>query len=564
MDLKKDTTTSSRSRRRPRHHESLVDTDTSVFSERENRPAKGSWTDFFFGFLYQEDGEDASFFADDDLYRSSMSATPLWNSLNLALFAQLLLSSAASTVPAACSSSSNSALSSINTHRGIHTSPSVAILGMALGKLLNGPVGDLLGARRTLVLYGWALAGSLLLLACSPSLFWANFAHASVEFVYSVQWPCVVICLASHHRGNAQGAYEGGIFVTSLGTRLGPVLAWSLVSSWSSFPRLALLVAAWLALVASSVSYFYVRDTPYERDSPQNPVDWEQFATTNSRNTSGSRNVQWRDNSILTTDMDGISAASTATGVSAQTSTSSTTTRTRACLAWIQRGRFIWQHNLGPSVRHILKSPTFWLVSWAHSGAALVRSSERYLARYLQETAGQEQQHTSATKTAVICVSLGSLLGLATAGHVFGTCRTDRERKTLVTRLYWMSILACYLLCFLSIFNPNAPNRDLIRIFQVMAMAAAGFGVAVQYTHIPSLVGATFGCDKGLFLAYADGVGFGLASWVWHIVDRTPWSVRWAAVALWLLVSAVVMVEFMEHYFCRKKNPGTVETIVFL
>jgi hypothetical protein len=53
----------------------------------------------------------------------------------------------------------------------------------------------------------------------------------------------------------------------------------------------------------------------------------------------------------------------------------------------------------------------------------------------------------------------------------------------------------------------NAPS--LVTTFQIMAVVAAGFGIAVQFYHVPSLVGATFGADKGLFSAYTDGVAYG-------------------------------------------------------
>jgi MFS family permease len=106
----------------------------------------------------------------------------------------------------------------------------------------------------------------------------------------------------------------------------------------------------------------------------------------------------------------------------------------------------------------------------------------------------------------------------------------------------------------------------------MVAVALAGFGVAVQFYHIPSLVGATFGCDKGLFAAYTDGVAYGLASLVWGIIadslrngttDGSGWAYGWAAVALLLILSAILMVEFMEHYFCRRRHEGSYETIIF-
>jgi hypothetical protein len=127
-------------------------------------------------------------------------------------------------------------------------------------------------------------------------------------------------------------------------------------------------------------------------------------------------------------------------------------------------------------------------------------------------------------------------------------------------------------------------------MIQVLAITTIGFGVAVPLYHIPSLVGATFGCDKGLFVSYNDGVAYVFVSMAWRYVGRSTippqdsiidpsnhptdmgegWAYRWAAVALLLIVSAWIMMEFMEHYFCRPKygttkggDGCTYETIIF-
>jgi len=208
----------------------------------------------------------------------------------------------------------------------------------------------------------------------------------------------------------------------------------------------------------------------------------------------------------------------------------------------------------------------------AHSGSSVVRSSERVLGSYFYESSSHALTEQRAAGLAVF-LSVGTVLGLVVGGNAFAS-RQERERKGLVSRLYGVSILACYLLAFLAIpmVRRTIYSTDLIVTFQVMAVVAAGFGIAVQCYHIPSLVGATFGCDKGLFVAYTDGVGYALASVVWgmvvgdsveHNVDGAGWAYGWAAVALLLILSAILMVEFMEHYFCRHIKRGSYETIIF-
>jgi hypothetical protein len=104
-------------------------------------------------------------------------------------------------------------------------------------------------------------------------------------------------------------------------------------------------------------------------------------------------------------------------------------------------------------------------------------------------------------------------------------------------------------------------NDELIAAFQGICILLASFGMAVPFYHIPSLVGASYS-EKGLFLAYTDGVAYATASFIWKLVGYTSgWSYAWAMVALWVLVSGIVMHEFLEHYFCRP-NRGNYETIL--
>jgi hypothetical protein len=163
----------------------------------------------------------------------------------------------------------------------------------------------------------------------------------------------------------------------------------------------------------------------------------------------------------------------------------------------------------------------------------------------------------------------------------------------MILRLYIVSILSCYVLSLLAI--PAVRNiiqaPPLVCVIQIMAVTTIGFGVALQLYHIPSLVGATFGCDKGLFVSYNDGVAYLFVAVAWRYVCTAMqlhndvgqvvvgsngssisiggggggWAYGWAAVALLLIVSAFLMVEFMENYFCRPKygGGGTYETIIF-
>ena len=516
-------------------------TDAAGCRSPSNRPAPGSLADFFFGFMYEEDlGTE-----DDELYtRSTIDAsTPLWrNSLHMALSMNLTLLAASTatavTLVAAIGNDGSMAIklqndvedptNSNDANAFAARATSAAVLGTALGKLTMGPVPDVLGARRTSLGYSLALSIALILLALAPSQSVAIYCQFGVEFLYAIQWPCTIVVLATHYRGNQTGGYEGGIFVTSLASRLGSLMGIP-VSSWllrrGVHWRILACSAAWLAAVASSVTFFFVTDSIEAQDDPQNPVDPNILST-------------WFPDQYRRRKRWTISKA-------------------------LRLALFIFSTNVLPSVQHILGSGTFWIVAMAHTGSSMVRTSERVLGTYFSVTSDGALTSDRAASLAV-WHSVGTVAGLLIAGQAFAG-KQERTRKWMVSRLYLLAIAACYVLALTAIPAIHHEAPEFFTLIQVMAVAACGFGIAVQFYHIPSLVGATFGCDKGLFSAYTDGVAYGLASFVWKFVGNavgsSGWAYGWAAVALLLILSAILMVEFMEHYF-RARHGGTYETII--
>jgi MFS family permease len=523
-----------------------IDDEITVATHVDSTPPSGL-SGFFFGFMYEEEDFEDS---DDILYRSTVEPTTnIWNPLNAAIFLALTLSTAATAVPVTLAATmSDDLFDTSNNNFQDGSAPAfapraaaAAVLGTSIGKLLNGPIVDILGSRRTSFIYNILLSVSLIALAFSRTVDGAAWACFLVEFCYSVQWPCVIVTLATHYRGSSSGMYEGGIYVTSLATRLGSLLGipGSSLLLRSTHWRLVCVVGAWVSLVASSVTYLFVPDSLERKNDPQNPIDPLQLKKWFPDSFRSSRQVSLR--------------------------------------SLFGMAYFVFRTNVLPSLRHVLRSGTFWIVAFAHTGASMLRTSERILGTYLTDTSMGTLSENRAAGLAVF-FSLGTVLGLVVAGNIFAA-HQERERKWLVSRLYMLSIGACYLLALLAV--PwlrrmiNAPS--LVTTFQIMAVVAAGFGIAVQFYHIPSLVGATFGADKGLFSAYTDGVAYGLASLVWRIVGNAVshgnaqgggWAYGWAAVALLLVLSALLMVEFMEHYFCRNRHghggsTSRYETIIF-
>lgn len=509
-------------------------------TDRDYRPT--GIAGFFFGFMYEEPFNE-SFDFDDEAFRSQESSGSIWNPLTIALFASFTLTTAATTVPILLIPTIGQDLLADTGDVSVFASRAAgsAVLGTACGKFLNGPISDVLGARRTSVVFSFLLALSLLFLGFCQTVESATWGCFYVEFFQSVQWPCVLVILATHygphHASATNRMYEGGIYVTSVGSRMGSLLGIPLFSAvlQQSHWRVVCLVGAWIALIGASVSHLFLADSPLRTNEPQNalhPSLLDQLAHANIR-TKPKRSLKLAIHVVYS----------------------------------------VVVNNLIPSLKHVLKSGTFWIVAFAHTGSSMVRTSERILSTYYHDTSMGYLSEEKASGLSVFS-SLGTILGLAIAGTMF-THRKERQRKWLVSRLYMVTIGACYTLALFAIpaVHIKMDSPGLVLFFQILASFSMGFGIAVMFYHIPGLVSSSFGSNKGLFSAYVDGVAYGLASLVWKVVANAVqtgsggggWAYGWAAVALLIVLCAILMVEFMEHYFVRASGryKGTYETILF-
>jgi hypothetical protein len=346
---------------------------------------------------------------------------------------------------------------------------------------------------------------------------------------------------------------------------------------WGSVPwRAVALLGSWSALLSVAVTYLHVQDAPFAPDEPQNPVDPNLVR-------------KWFPDYYYSASY----AQRSDDGFERIPRTAGDRRRLPSLGMYLRLAAFVFRANVVPSLQHILRSPVFWIVAVAHTGCAMVRTSDRVLSSYLADTATLRSSTTASSSYgggggepatwasdpasgagASAFLGLGTVLGLAVAGSLFAT-RAEREKKWLVSKMYLLTVASCYALSILAVPAVSRvlrPSDDpgLLTVLQTIAVAVAGFGIAVPLYHIPSLVGAGFGCDKGLFLSYVDGVAYGLASLVWRVVgdavqhtqDGSGWAYGWAAVALLVIPCAILMVEFMEHYFCRHRYGGTLETIL--
>ncbi len=417
----------------------------------------------------------------------------------------------------------------------------IATFATALGKFINGTLVDVVGARRLILLYGLCICCTLFVLRHVTTSNGAILCCAAVEFCASILWPAAVVILGSHYGNETDGRFERGVYVTSIASRCGSLLAVPippLLIKWTNITwRGVAGIASITSLMGVVIFYLFLTDSPGKLHDPQNPVP-----QSNMNNNGTARHYQ-------------------------QTSTA------------FQRAMMFSSsllYTVKPSIRRIMSSRVFWAVATAHSGASLVKGSDRILSTYYRDTSYGAVTESKASAMSVF-LSVGMLLGLFVGGKVFAAkVDNDEEEdhrdyprnetssqlrpKNTIAFLYCLSICMSYCLAFLAMpFVRRLLHLPiLVFILQIIVSLGLGAGVAVQFYHIPAIVGSReFGKNRGLYAAYTDGIAALVSSIVWRIVggaveEGNPqgggWAYGWAAVALLLVFCGTLMVSIIEIY----------------
>jgi len=379
------------------------------------------------------------------------------------------------------------------------------VLGTAIGKFVNGPICDVFGARRTSCVYSLLLALNLFLLSIwRKSPYELMLGLGSIEFLMSVQWPCYLNILA-HHYNNNDVLYERGIYITSLGSRFGVLCC----------------------LLCMSLLLRIIND------------------------------VNWR---IIMRNIGCVSA----------------------CLGFIVIALCIWDspnkiHDPAsngmflvyfiPAFKSVVGSGIFWLVSIAHCGSALIRSSERILGMYFKDTSTSSSLSNEEFSTMGFSLSFGLCFGLAINGNLFTTSfsRSEKTRRKFIVLLYASTVVCCYALAILGIDKVRNffHNEKFVMTLQILITFCMGASISVQYHTIPAIVATMFENEKGMYASYTDGVACTMTAIIWKIIgnmvqradsQKSGWAYGWAVIAVLVVISAVVMVEFLDYYFCFGKK----------
>ena len=391
----------------------------------------------------------------------------------------------------------------------------VSVLGTALGKLANGPLVDMLSPKVVSIGASISLALVLQILAFTTEETGLLRLCFLLELLQSVQWPCCVVMIASYGQGTS---CDERMFFASLALRVGALLSLWFTPTllvWTGWRS----VACWSAAVATfgAVVCFLLCDD-----------GGSIIEETDSTGLKGSLGVRDGTKQLV-------------------------------------RSGFVRQFFSCMSA--VLRSGIFWIVATAHAGDTMVRSSDRILRTYVNDTFGDSV--FSGRFGALLAT--GTVSGLVVTGFRF-VRQNDKDKKRTLRGLYGLAIAACYVLALLSLpVSRTVIGPASVLVCQAFSVFVMGFGTAVQ-GYIPGLIGAHFGHAKGTFVAYVDGVAYAVSAMVWHVVGCVVdggqgWAYGWAAIALLLLVCAFLMLEFMEHQFVRTRwgaQGRQFETLLFV
>lgn len=415
--------------------------------------------------------------------------------------------------------SNSSSTSSANNQISIFISQIVSnsVLGTSIGKFINGPICDLFGSRRISIIYSTLWIITVYIISHTYNKKYILLGCTLMEFFSSVQWPCYVNILAQHYADN-NNMYEYSIYACSLGSRLGSLIclgARICVGVSDDFDwRITLRKYSCLSsFIATVVMVTWAWDSPLNMHDPINKVE-----TTQTQKLSKREYIQ--------------------------------------C---------ILKDQFFPSFKRVITSGVFWVVSIAHIGSSMIKSSERILGMYYYDTSAQDER-SEEYSAMVIFLSLGFFFGLAVLGNKF-TNATIAQRKRYILRWYGITIICCYALSLLGVYHIRVILEQIsdriVLWLQLLITFLMGSCIAVQYYTIPAIVATVFGKEKGMYASYTDGVACAVTSLVWKGVGTmvqkgnpqiSGWSYGWAAVAIVLSLSALIMMEFLDYYFCFGRN----------
>ena len=378
---------------------------------------------------------------------------------------------------------------------------SMAPMGGAVGKVINGFVCQRLGGRRA----SWIYLVGLSALSCGMSFTRSVGSIGTIlmfyEFLSSVQWTSICLVLDDKHncapRSIARGvaslslsSYTGALAAKTVGAAL-----LNISGCWRSVTRVGSLVG----MIGVFAMFFGISPPDAQPHIPVNHGGIDKSI--------GIRNVEVK--------------------------------------------------NPLNVLKAIMTNKLFWMVGIGHSLGYVIRGSDRLLVPFLHQATGFPR-HICASLTSF--VTLGLVVGLG-KGTEFSAMESIPEKMIMLRRNYIRAIGSFLGLgaCALSVMNGwiQAPYLMAFVISGLSCLAASS--ISFQFSQVPVLVASNmFAENKAVALSLVDAGGFFFTSQIFaantRILESFGWSASWTFLSIFLAIGASLMMKYLPNVLMRERQ----------
>jgi MFS family permease len=379
---------------------------------------------------------------------------------------------------------------------------SMAPMGGAIGKVINGFVCQRLGGRRA----SWIYLVGLAVLSCGMSITQSIGSIGAIlmfyEFLSSVQWTSICLVLDDKHK-NSPRSIARGVAILSLSSYTGALAAKTVGAAllnssgcWRSVTRVGSLVA----LIGASAMYFGISPPDQKR-------------------------------SLVIQNSARVDESTAGADVRAK--------------------------NPISVLKSIVTHKLFWMIGIGHSLGYVIRGSDRLLVPFLHQATGFPR-HICASLTSF--VTLGLVVGLG-KGTAFSAMESIPDKMKMLKRNYIRAIFSFLGLgaCALNVMNGwiQAPYLMAVIISTLSCLAASS--ISFQLSQVPILVASNmFAENKAVALSLVDAGGFFFTSQIFaansKILGTFGWSASWTFLAMVLAVGASLMMKYMPPVLVRERQ----------
>ena len=389
---------------------------------------------------------------------------------------------------------------------GPMTITSLATIGGAIGKFVNGFVCQRIGSSTCAVLYLFGLSCFSLAFSRAKTLNALALCGAGMEFSHSIMWTSFAVMLSAHYGEDGIGLARGmtamalSSSVASLFVKcfVGPVLLKA--ADW----RVMAQCGAVSAFVGCAVVQIMLRNNNLDGNG-RSTGNKEQALEVVHQNDAHNKS---NDTNIMT------------------------------------------------SLQSVVRSKLFWYAGGAQGLATLARSSDKILGVFYRDCTGVPAYLSGGLTCSV---TLGLMHGLMTSKTGDFACHSTARKREYLKERYVRSVCSTMMLGLLAAlyYSTISCNPMLLTLFAAASSGVLASSIAWPFYQLPSIFSFAFGNNKAVFLSFVDGMGFLLSSPVWAaagwMVQRNlfgcGWAIAWGCLAVLLGMGGVLSMKAVDvHY----------------